>query len=85
MRHGAAVDHILEATFWIEAESFRDRSDTLRPKVSFCIHVKHLPLPSSQVVSKLWRYAERMAELCLAGAEFTKELRNGLRLDAASK
>ena len=85
MRHGAAVDHILEAAFWVEAKSFSYRGDALRPEVSFRVHVEHFSLPATQVVSKLRWHAEGMAELCLAGAEFTEKLRNRLWLDATSK
>ena len=63
----------------------RDANEAVRAEGALRVYVKRLALRAAGVDRKLRSHTERMADLRLAGAEFSEELRDGARLHATAQ
>lgn len=67
----------------IQAVALCDLKETGRPKRALCVDVQRLALPAPLVQGQLAGHAQHVAQLCLAGAELAKQLRDAASFNAA--
>ena len=85
MREYSANDDVVQSLLGVKSESISNSLNTLRAEVALSVEVDYLPLPAIHLERQLTGHAEGVSKLCLAGAEFTEELRNGGALDASTQ
>lgn len=78
----ASVGDVVHDVVGIEAESLRNRLQTLGAERALRVDVECLALTAALCDGQLAGYAERVAQLSLAGTELAKQLCDCASLDA---